>query len=159
MFEAFDADGNGCREEADFVALADRWGRLPQVREGPDLAARVDGVLKGWRQHLSQTVDTDPDGRIGLDGLLGMVDLPPAIPEAVTATAGTIFDAVDVNADGRTSRGEHHRLIDTWHGRPVETGGVFDLLDPDADGCLSRPEFAVLRTQFWISDDPPDPAT
>lgn len=26
MFEAFDADGNGYLEEADFVALAERWG-------------------------------------------------------------------------------------------------------------------------------------
>ncbi|MER7644878.1 MULTISPECIES: EF-hand domain-containing protein [unclassified Streptomyces] len=158
MFEAFDADGNGYLEEADFVALADRWGRLPRVRrEGSELAARVDGVLKGWWQHLSETVDTDRDGRIDMDDILAMVDHLPTIPEAVTATADTIFDAVDENADGRISRGEHQRLVDTWHGRPVETGGVFDRLDQDADGYLSRPEFAALWTQFWISDDPAEP--
>ncbi|HEY8979532.1 MAG TPA: EF-hand domain-containing protein [Streptomyces sp.] len=157
MFEAFDADGNGYLEEADFVALADRWGRLPRVKGRAELAARVDGVLKGWWQHLSQAVDTDHNGRIDMDDLLAMVDLLPTMPEAVAATAETIFDAVDENADGRISRTEHQQLVDTWHGRPVDTGDTFGHLDQDADGYLSRPEFTALWAQFWISDDPAEP--
>lgn len=157
MFDAFDADGNGYLEEADFAALAIRWGRLPRVRTETGLAVRVESVMRGWWQQLSAAVDTDEDGRIDMDDLLAMVDLLPSIPDAVTATADTVFDAVDENGDGRISRGEHKRLIDTWHGQVIETGDVFDRLDLDGDGYLSRPEFAALWTQFWTSDDPREP--
>ncbi|MGW7426338.1 EF-hand domain-containing protein [Streptomyces sp. NPDC054813] len=157
MFDAFDADGNGYLEEEDFAALAVRWGRLPRVRAESELAVRVESVMRGWWRQLAAAVDADGDGRIDMDDLLAMVDLLPSIPEAVTATADTVFDAVDENGDGRISRGEHKRLIDTWHGRPIETGEVFDRLDQDGDGHLSRPEFAVLWTVFWTSDDPREP--
>ena len=87
MFDAFDADGNGYLEEADFAALAIRWGRLPRVRTETGLAVRVESVMRGWWQQLSAAVDTDEDGRIDMDDLLAMVDLLPSIPDAVTATA------------------------------------------------------------------------
>lgn len=157
MFHAFDVDGDGCLEEEDFAALAARWGRLPRVRASSELAARVRDVITGWWQHLSAAVDTDRDGRIDMDDLLAMVDRLPAMREAVTATADSIFDAVDENGDGRISRSEHRHLVDTWHGRSIETGDVFHRLDQNSDGYLSRSEFAVLWTQFWISDDPTDP--
>ncbi|GAA4791333.1 hypothetical protein GCM10023220_15960 [Streptomyces ziwulingensis] len=38
----------------------------------------------GWWQHLSTAVDTDHDGRIGMDDLLAMVDRLPAMTAAVT---------------------------------------------------------------------------
>ncbi|MBV2355385.1 EF-hand domain-containing protein [Streptomyces sp. J2-1] len=157
MFEAFDADDNGFLEEQDFEALAARWGVLPRVAADPELAARVRQVMLGWWRHLASVADTGGDGRIDLDELLGMVDLLPSMPEAVTATADTIFDAVDENGDGRISRTEHRRLIDTWHGLPIDTADVFDRLDQDGDGYLDRSEFALLWTQFWISDDPAEP--
>ncbi|MET9825868.1 EF-hand domain-containing protein [Streptomyces sp. NPDC006349] len=157
MFDAFDVDGDGYLEEADFTALAARWGGLARVRTEADLAARVRDVMLGWWQHLSTTVDTDGAGRISMAGILAMVDRLPSMHETVTATADTVFDAVDENGDGRISRGEHQRLIDVWHGRGIETGSTFDLLDQDGDGYLSRPEFAELWSQFWISDDPTDP--
>ncbi|WP_282089509.1 EF-hand domain-containing protein [Streptomyces tendae] len=157
MFNAFDVNGDGCLEEADFAALTTRWSRLPRVRADDELAARVEEVLLGWWQHLSEAVDTDNDGRIDMDDLLAMVDRLPTMRDAVAATADTVFDAVDENGDGRISRSEHQRLIDLWHGQGIATGDVFDRLDQDADGHLSRSEFAALWTQFWISDDPAEP--
>ena len=89
--------------------------------------------------------------------LLDVVDRLPAMRAETMATADVMFDAVDDNRDGRISRTEHRRLIDAWHGRPVDTADVFDHLGQDGDGCLSRLEFAFLWTQFWTSDDPGDP--
>ncbi|MER8187769.1 EF-hand domain-containing protein [Kitasatospora sp. NPDC094015] len=155
MFEAFDADGNGYLEEADFEALAARWGRLPRVAAVPELAARVRDVMVGWWGHLS--AGAGGASRIDLDGMMATVDRLPAMAAAVTATADVIFDAVDENGDGRISRDEHRQLIDVWHGRPTATGDVFDRLDQDGDGYLGRPEFAALWTQFWVSDDPAEP--
>ncbi|MGV9388107.1 EF-hand domain-containing protein [Streptomyces olivaceus] len=157
MFDAFDADGNGCLDEDDFEALAARWGRMPRVAGDPELAQRVRSVMMGWWEHLSAVGETAGSGRVDMDALMAMVDRLPAMAPTVTATADTVFDAVDENADGRISRAEHQKLIDTWHGRRTPTQHVFDRLDQDGDGHLSRPEFAVLWTQFWISDDPAEP--
>ncbi|QNP61520.1 EF-hand domain-containing protein [Streptomyces genisteinicus] len=157
MFDAFDVDGSGYLEERDFEALAARWGSLPRVAEGSELASRVEAVIMGWWYLLAEAAGPQRPARIDMTGLMAMVDRLPAMREDVAATADTIFDAVDENGDGRISRAEHQRLIDTWHGRATATGDVFDRLDEDGDGYLERPRFAVLWTQFWISDDPDEP--
>jgi Ca2+-binding EF-hand superfamily protein len=75
----------------------------------------------------------------------------------VTATADTVFDAVDADGDGRISPTEHRRLVETWNGRPEDPAGVFELLDTDGDGHLGREEFARRWLRFWTSDDPAKP--
>ncbi|MFD3548238.1 EF-hand domain-containing protein [Streptomyces sp. NPDC058655] len=157
MFDAFDADGDGYLRRGDFEALAARWGRLPGVGPGTELRARVEAVVMGWWEGLVAVADADDDGRVDFDELLVLVDRLPSMAGAVTATADTVFDAVDENGDGRISRTEHRRLIETWSGRAVDTDEVFGLLDLDGDGYLSRAEFAVLWSQFWIGDDPSEP--
>ncbi|MFE0652472.1 EF-hand domain-containing protein [Streptomyces sp. NPDC059534] len=157
MFRAFDADGNGYLDQSDFQALAERWRGLPRVLPGSDLAARVDGVMLGWWDLLAAQADTNKDGKVDLDEILAMVDRLPTMREVVAATAETVFDAVDENADGRISPAEHQRLVDTWHGENVDIADVFDHLDQDGDGYLSRPEFTELWIQFWTSDNPADP--
>ncbi|MFI5532088.1 EF-hand domain-containing protein [Kitasatospora sp. NPDC051853] len=157
VFNAFDADGDGYLRRTDFESLVVRWSRLPAVQRSPELRARVEAFLLGWWDHLASVADTDHDDRVDMDEMLALVDQLPAIRGTVTATADTVFDAVDENGDGRISREEHRRLVDLWHGRPVETEDVFPLLDLDGDGYLSRPEFATLWAQFWISPDPSAP--
>ncbi|MFF9853355.1 EF-hand domain-containing protein [Streptomyces litmocidini] len=157
MFRAFDADGNGYLDRRDFQALAERWKGLPRVRQGSELAARVDTVMLGWWDLLAAHVDTDGDGRVDLDEILAMVDRLPTMGEVVAETAETVFDAVDENGDGRISPAEHRRLVDTWHGESIDLGDVFDRLDQDGDGYLGRTEFTELWIQFWISDDPSEP--
>ncbi|WP_411103102.1 EF-hand domain-containing protein [Streptomyces sp. cmx-4-9] len=157
MFAAFDVDGDGYLQRDDFEALAGRWGRLPGVEAGSELQARVDAVSLGWWETLLAAADADNDGKVDIDEFFSVVDRLPSMRAAVTATADTLFDAVDQNGDGRISRTEHRRLIEAWHGLEVDTDEVFALLDLDGDGHLSRSEFATLWTQFWLSDDPADP--
>ncbi|MFJ2813287.1 MULTISPECIES: EF-hand domain-containing protein [unclassified Streptomyces] len=156
MFAAFDVDGDGLLREEDFAALIARWSRLPAVGAGTELRARVEALLTGWWASLAAG-DTDGDGAVDLGEVLALVDRLPGMIERVTATADTVFDAVDANGDGRISPAEHRTLVETWNGRPVDLTGVFDLLDLNGDGHLSRAEFATLWRQFWISDDPAEP--
>ncbi|WP_329177891.1 EF-hand domain-containing protein [Streptomyces sp. NBC_01477] len=157
MFAAFDADGDGYLREEDFRALVARWSRLPGVGPGTELRTRVETLLMGWWATLLETGDIDGDGAVDLDEVLLLVDRLPAMVADVTATADTVFDAVDANGDGVISPEEHRRLVETWNGQPVDTAGVFELLDLNGDGHLSREEFALLWSQFWISDDPAEP--
>lgn len=157
MFAAFDSDGDGFLRKEDFVALVARWGRLPGVEPGTGLRSRVETLFMGWWAALLEAGDANGDGAVDLDELLSLVDRLPAMIADVTATADTVFDAVDANGDGRISPEEHHRLVETWNGQPVDMAGVFDLLDLNGDGHLSREEFALLWRQFWTSDDPAEP--
>ncbi|MFD0306179.1 MULTISPECIES: EF-hand domain-containing protein [Streptomyces] len=157
MFAAFDADGDGRLREEDFRALVARWSELPGVGAGTELRARVEALLMGWWAALLEVGDTDGDGAVDLGELLLLVDRLPAMVADVTATAETVFDAVDADGDGRISPEEHRHLVETWNGRSVNMTGVFELLDLNGDGYLSREEFALLWRQFWISDDPAEP--
>ncbi|MFD1312021.1 EF-hand domain-containing protein [Streptomyces kaempferi] len=157
MFAAFDADGDGYLRQDDFTALVARWSLLPAVGPGTPLRARVETLLMGWWDAVLDAVDANGDGTVDMSELLSLVDRLPTMAEAVTATADTVFDAVDANGDGRISPEEHHRLVETWNGRPGDMTGVFELLDPNGDGHLGREEFAFLWRQFWTSDDPAEP--
>ncbi|MFJ3640574.1 EF-hand domain-containing protein [Streptomyces sp. NPDC090108] len=157
MFAAFDADGDGCLREEDFRALVSRWSRLERVGPGTELRARVETLLMAWWATLLEAGDAQGDGTVDMGELLSVVDRLPAMTAHVTATADTVFDAVDADGDGWISPEEHRRLVETWNGRPVDTTGVFPLLDLNGDGRLSRDEFAQLWRQFWISDDPREP--
>ncbi|WP_328498754.1 EF-hand domain-containing protein [Streptomyces sp. NBC_00414] len=157
MFAAFDADGDGRLREEDFRALVARWSDLPGVGAGTELRARVEALLMGWWAALLEVGDADGDGAVDLGELLLLVDRLPAMVADVTATAETVFDAVDADGDGRISPEEHRHLVETWNGRPANMAGVFESLDLNGDGYLGREEFALLWRQFWISDDPAEP--
>ncbi|MEU8947291.1 EF-hand domain-containing protein [Streptomyces sp. NPDC048489] len=157
MFAAFDADGDGCLREDDFTALVARWSLLPAVGPGTPLRARVETLLMGWWDALLAAGNAGGDGTVDLGELLTLVDRLPTLSDAVTATADTVFDAVDTNGDGRISPEEHRRLVETWNGQPVDMTGVFERLDRNGDGHLDREEFASLWYQFWTSDDPTEP--
>ncbi|MFD7922641.1 EF-hand domain-containing protein [Streptomyces sp. NPDC059740] len=157
VFAAFDADGDGYLREEDFRALVTRWSRLPAVGPGTELRARVETLLMGWWTALREVGDANGDGTVDMAELLTLVDRLPAMVTYVTATADTVFDAVDTDGDGRISPDEHRRLVETWNGQPADLTGVFEELDLNGDGYLSRTEFAALWRQFWISDDPAEP--
>ncbi|WUH89272.1 EF-hand domain-containing protein [Streptomyces sp. NBC_00433] len=157
MFAAFDTDGDGYLREEDFRALVARWSRLPAVGPGTELRTGMETLLMGWWAALLEEGDVNGDGAVDLGEVLLLVDRLPLMIADVTATADTVFDAVDANGDGRISPAEHRALVETWNGRPVDMTGVFELLDLNGDGHLSREEFALLWRQFWTSDDPVEP--
>ncbi|GAA5160766.1 EF-hand domain-containing protein [Amycolatopsis dongchuanensis] len=157
VFEAMDSEDRGFLVEGDFEALAARWTTLRGVAPGSGQYARLRSIMLGWWESLSSTA-RDRE-RIRLDDVLEVVDRLPAMTDAVTATADSMFEAIDENGDDRISRSEYRQLIEAWTGRETDTDEVFPLLDLDADGHLSREEFRLLWTQFWAGDDPESPGT
>ncbi|MFK0247875.1 EF-hand domain-containing protein [Amycolatopsis azurea] len=155
VFAAMDVDGDGFLQEYDFQALADRWAR----RRGPGDAQSLTGIMLSWWTTLLAASDIDRDDKVTLDEVLLVVDKLPGMPEAVTATADAMFEAIDENGDGLISAAEYRQLIEVWNGRPTDTDATFPLLDSDGDGMLSRDEFAALWLEFWAGDDAEAPGT
>ncbi|MEV7553146.1 EF-hand domain-containing protein [Amycolatopsis sp. NPDC089917] len=155
VFAAMDVDGDGFLQEYDFQALAERWAR----RRGPEGAQSLTGIMLSWWTTLLAASDIDRDDKVTLDEVLLVVDKLPGMPEAVTATADAMFEAIDENRDGMISAAEYRQLIEVWNGRPTDTDATFPLLDSDGDGMLSRDEFAALWLEFWAGDDAEAPGT
>lgn len=151
VFDAMDVDRDGFLEQEDFTALTDRW---LATRAQP---GRVTTLMMGWWDVLLAASDLNRDNKVTLDEVLLVVDRLPAMIEAVTATADTMFEAIDENSDGRIDAAEYRRLIETWNGRRTNTDAIFGKLDLDGDGFISHREFTELWTEFWVGDDPESP--
>ncbi|MBA2893112.1 EF-hand domain-containing protein [Nonomuraea soli] len=151
VFTAMDADGDGVLREDDFVALARRWA---SVRVAGD-EDRLIAIMHGWWSTLAAR-SRDPRS-VAVDDVLTVVDLLGQMPDAVTATADAMFEAVDEDGDGRISPVEYRLMIEAWNGRPTDTADAFARLDLDGDGIISRSEFARHWSEFWAGDDPAAP--
>ena len=157
VFDAMGGDGRGFLEQRDFEALTARWTALRGVAPGSERCVRLRTIMLGWWDSLSANA-RDRD-HVTLDDVLAVVDQLPTMTDAVTATADSMFEAIDENADDRISRSEYRQLIEAWPGQETDTDEIFPLLDLDADGHLSRDEFRRLWSQFWVGDDPQAPGT
>jgi len=157
VFGAMDQAGRGYLVEGDFEALAERWTTRRGVAPGSARYELLRRVMLGWWGSLSSSAREA--SRVTLEDVLTVVDLLPAMPDSVHATADAMFEAVDENADERISSSEYRSLIEAWNGRPTDTDAVFFRLDLDGDGYLSRAEFRELWTEFWAGDDPGEPGT
>lgn len=155
VFTAMDADADGHLDAGDFAALAARWSGV-RVAGDP---GRLSEVMLGWWATLVERADLNRDGRASMDEVLKVVDQLPGMPEAVTATADAMFEAVDENGDGLISADEYRTMIEAWNGNGAAAGAIFPLLDAEGDGRLSREEFTALWLEFWAGDDPGAPGT
>lgn len=159
VFPAMDANGDGLLEQSDFEALTARWTANRGLAADSADRIRLTAIMMGWWDTLLAASDLDRDNKVTLDEVLHVVDQLPSQLNAVTATASTMFDAIDENGDGAISAAEYRQLVETWNGKPVDTDEVFPLLDSDHDGSLSREEFIELWAEFWAGDNPEAPGT
>ncbi|MBP2325081.1 Ca2+-binding EF-hand superfamily protein [Kibdelosporangium banguiense] len=155
VFTAMDADHDGFLAERDFQALAERWAAV----RGPGDQERLTRIMLGWWATLLAASDQNRDELVTLDEVLLVVDQLPGMPEAVTATADAMFEAIDENQDGLISAAEYRQMIEVFNGRPTDTDGIFPLLDSNGDGSLSRLEFTELWLEFWAGDNADAPGT
>ncbi|MCT2581647.1 EF-hand domain-containing protein [Actinophytocola sp. S1-96] len=154
-----DVNGDGLLEEADFAALTERWAGVRGATPGSADHNRLTDIMMGWWRTLLATSHHGPRDTVTLDDVLAVVDRLGELRQPVAATAMTMFEAIDEDADGMISAPEYRRLIESWSGRRTDTDEVFPLLDGDGDGYLSRAEFTELWTEFWAGDDQDSPGT
>lgn len=159
VFRAMDVNGDGLLEEADFVALTERWARIRDAAPGSPEHLRLIDIMMGWWRTLLATSRSAPRDKVSAADVLAVVDQLAGMPHQVAATAMTMFEAIDEDGDGMISAAEYNRLIEGWTGRETNTDEIFGVLDSDGDGYLSRDEFRALWEEFWAGDDPAAPGT
>ncbi|TWF93720.1 EF-hand domain-containing protein [Saccharopolyspora dendranthemae] len=155
VFTAMDVNGDGFLERADFEALTERWARI----RGEDGSTRLREIMMRWWDALSATADENSDQRITQEEMLAAVENLGAMLDLVTATAESMFEAVDEDGDGRVTAAEYARMIQAWTGREAPTDLAFARLDLNGDGELRRSEFVTHWVEFWVGDDGEEPGT
>ncbi|GAB3701063.1 EF-hand domain-containing protein [Saccharopolyspora tripterygii] len=155
VFTAMDVNDDGFLERADFEALTDRWARI----RGGDGSDRLREIMMRWWDALSATADENRDQRITQEEMLAAVENLGAMLDLVTATAESMFEAVDEDGDGRVTAAEYARMIQAWTGRETPTGLGFARLDLNGDGVLRKSEFVTHWVEFWVGDDGEKPGT
>ncbi|WP_436494711.1 EF-hand domain-containing protein [Actinokineospora sp. HUAS TT18] len=159
VFRAMDIDGDGHLTESDFAALTTRWTDILDAAPGSPEHTRVESIMMGWWATLLAASDRDGDNRVTVEEVLAVVDQLSEMTDAVTATAHTLFDATDTDADDAISAPEYRTLVEAWNGSSTDVDEVFPLLDLDHDGTISRDEFTEHWLEFWAGDNPDAPGT
>ena len=91
---------------------------------------RMRSIMMGLWAGLLAMSDQNRDDKVSLDEVMLVVDQLYSMDAEVTATANSMFDAIDENGDGMIGSDEYKQ--------------VFPQLDPNGSGHLSRDEFKEL---------------
>jgi Ca2+-binding EF-hand superfamily protein len=156
VFHSMDVDGDGYLTEHDFEALTDRWNAIQGWEPTSPHHERMRAVMMGWWQALDGAAE-EP-GKVALDDVMRVADQLHLAPEAVHATATSMFEAVDADGDGMLELVEYQEMVKAWKQHDTGVDEMFHLLDGDGDGVLSKDEFTSLWADFWMGDDDRSPS-
>jgi len=171
LFERADADGDGCLDEKELMALANRFGGPGGPRRGTgrpgggadrggpgrlmDLDADGNGKLSKDElpermQPQFSRIDTNGDGFIDREELGRMATrFGPGGPGRPAAEAGRGDLAkrilnMDANGDGQITKDEV----------PERMQGIFDRIDTNSDGVLDKEELKVVAERLRAAGGP-----
>ena len=157
VFTAMEVDHDGFLEEEDFEALTARWVGMRGWEPGSADYDRMRSIMMGWWAGLVAMSDQNRDDKVSLDEVMLVVDQLYSMDAEVTATANSMFDAIDENGDGMIGFDEYKQVVKGWKGSDAGADEAFPQLDLNGDGHLSRDEFKELWAAFGVATTQPRP--
>lgn len=151
--DIFDRNKDGCVDESDWIAVADRAAKKRNLS--------AEGVQK-LRQEMVQIFRTyfSADGKPSnwKDYIAQSESVPtPQMHEDSKNFSIKLFKAIDVNEDNFISIKEFVDFYDCIGVNAEVAKKVFEMTDTSKDGKLSMEEFIKMFTKYWLCDDPKDP--
>jgi len=148
------------------VRLADLelWGKEVAAHLNvPQGSPHYDKILDTYRQTwqaVFKPLDRDNDDALTLDEYAESfgVFLDPQGTEQVIAGNRVLFDALDLDGDGRIGRHEYAAFVSPLGVTAQDARTAFTQLDRDGDGFIEREEFAQDLHDYFASDDRTAPA-
>ena len=130
------------------------------VAPGSPQYARILETYRQLWQVVFQPLDQDHDGALTLDDYRAAFDvfLDPAGEAQVKAGNRALFDALDLDSDGRIAREEYAAFVRPLGVTEEAAGLAFRQLDRDGDGSLGREDFAQDLHDYFAAEDRGAPA-
>ncbi len=158
MFAALDLDRDGAIRLSDFTrrveTLAKMKGWLP---DSEPYARNYAYALAEWG-NLLESAETDGDGQVSLGEFLHWADVFLDDRDAVRAYAHgdvqLLFDAMDVDRDGRVSAAEYRTYLEACGIDASAAADFFAYADLDEDGMIARSEMSHAMEEFLLSQNP-----
>ena len=158
MFAALDLDHDGAIELTDYTrrvgAIAHVKGWLP---DSPLYARNFAFALAEWG-NLAESADTNQDGRVTLEEFLrygeNFLDDRDAVRAYARGDVQLIFDAMDVDGDGRLTVAEYRAYLRACGADDAIADAFFAHADLDEDGRVTRDELSHAVQEFLLSENP-----
>lgn len=158
LFDAMDVNRDGRVERADFVRRVEALARLRGWEPSSAPWARnLEIALDEW-QNLRESADVPENGSVSREGFLRYAEVFLGDRDAIRAWARgdvqLMFDAMDVDGDGRITK-EEYRLYLEACGLDASGADIFFAhADLNEDHRVTRAEMTHAVEEYLVSDDP-----
>lgn len=158
MFSTLDLNGDGRVGRADFTrrveAVARRCG---WERSSPEYSRNLQFTLEEWH-NLCESADVDEDGEVTREEFLRygetFLDDRDAVRAYARGDVQLIFDAMDLDGDGKLSSDEYRTYLEVCGADASGADAFFAHADVNLDGRITRDEMAHAVEEFLISENP-----
>lgn len=158
LFEVLDVDRDGSVGQADYVRRVEAFARMRRWAPGSaEYVRNLQFALAEW-QNLREDADVDDDRQITREEFLRYCEVFLDDRDAVRAYARgdvqLLFDAMDLDGDGRITVDEYRDYLTVCGVDPAAADPFFDHADLDRDGRITRQEMAHAFEEFLLSENP-----
>lgn len=158
MFDVLDVNGDGFIQRRDFVHRVNALARLRGWHATSKTYERhLQTAMEEWRT-VCESADVDENARVSREEFLrylgAFLDDREAIRAYARGDVQLMFDAMDVDGDGKITVDEYRQYLDVC-GLDASAADVFFAhADLNEDGLVTRAEMAHAVEEYLVSDDP-----
>ncbi|MEO1521529.1 MAG: calcium-binding protein [Cyanobacteria bacterium J06633_2] len=162
LFSMYDADYKGHIHRDDFENIAKKLAkRRNWSLRSPRYVTLSNQFTYDWKC-LVRDADTGKNKQLSLEEWLSYYDQVLSNPDAYQKSAqqlmDLVFDAFDVDEDGKICADEWGDFLSVFNVCPVYAPRVFPGLDSDNNGFLCKEEVKAAFHDFFYSEDESCPA-
>ena len=162
VFRAWDTNGNGVLEQADYQTIVDRFAKgLNLGKNSPEYQKLQSAFMADWNE-MKKDADVNNDGTVDLNEWLDATGRSIQTEEGyktIVLNYPTLMgDLMDTDKDGKITFDEYNVFLYCFALVNESNARIcFNKCDLNGDGYITKDELIELGKQFGSSHDPNAP--
>ncbi|MDY6783338.1 MAG: EF-hand domain-containing protein [Cyanobacteriota bacterium] len=160
-FYKYDTSKDGFVEASDLELQGQKVADLLGVKQDD---AERDRIISAYRlvwEAYFKPGDRDGDNKITLEEYIKGIEpyySNDGKDNSALEVNKVVFDSIDLDGSGQIDSAEYGVFLRSLGISKEEADFAFQKIDTDGNGYISRDEFAKNLADYFLSDDPQDPA-